>query len=195
MPRPSHDGASLDCPDTVEYRTEFNARKIGYSPRVEATERCVFLVPQPGHRDAATGTDGIQHLVGSRSRERLDLTRSWCFRTAGPLAALLRWGVTVSDWLAGLDGRLVRGNYLYADGGTHVRVSAAADALAARLTDVRPDTALAGRHRPSRRAAGVLPRRPVDPNALGGENRALARPSPERTGSGSRSSSRTPPTT
>ena len=81
----------------------------------------------------------------------------------GPLAALLRWGVTVSDWLAGLDGRLVRGNYLYADGGTHVRVSAAADALATRLTDVRPDTALAGRHRPSRRAAGVLPRRPRRP--------------------------------
>ena len=46
-------------------------------------------------------------------------------------------------WRAGLDGRLVRGNYVYADGGTHVRVSAAADALATRLTDVRPDTALA----------------------------------------------------
>ena len=27
-----------------------------------------------------------------------------------------------ADWLAGLDGRLVVGNYLYADGGTHVRV-------------------------------------------------------------------------
>ena len=48
-----------------------------------------------------------------------------------------------SDWLAGLDGRLVLGNYLYADGGTHVRVAAAADLLATRLTAVRPDTALA----------------------------------------------------
>ena len=37
-----------------------------------------------------------------------------------------------ADWLAGLDGRLVVGNYLYADGGTHVRVSLAADALASR---------------------------------------------------------------
>jgi hypothetical protein len=47
------------------------------------------------------------------------------------------------DWLAGLDGRLVVGNYLYADGGTHVRVSMAADALASRVTAARPDTALA----------------------------------------------------
>ncbi|GAA1932107.1 hypothetical protein [Nocardioides hwasunensis] len=49
----------------------------------------------------------------------------------------------VADWLAGLEGRLVLGNYLYADGGTHVRVSAAADALATRLSAARPDTALA----------------------------------------------------
>ena len=48
-----------------------------------------------------------------------------------------------ADWLAGLDGRLVVGNYLYADGGTHVRVSLAADALASRVTAARPDTALA----------------------------------------------------
>ncbi len=48
-----------------------------------------------------------------------------------------------ADWLAGLDGRLVVGNYLYADGGTHVRVSVAADALASRVTAARSDTALA----------------------------------------------------
>ena len=48
-----------------------------------------------------------------------------------------------ADWLAGLDGRLVVGNYLYADGGTHVRVSVAADVLASRVTAARPDTALA----------------------------------------------------
>ena len=39
-------------------------------------------------------------------------------------------------------GRLVLGNYLYADGGTHVRVSVAADVLATRVTGVRPDTVL-----------------------------------------------------
>lgn len=48
-----------------------------------------------------------------------------------------------AEWLAGLDDRLVLGNYLYADGGTHVRVSVAADALAVRLTGARSDTALA----------------------------------------------------
>ncbi|MFC4783937.1 hypothetical protein ACT8ZV_05650 [Nocardioides sp. MAHUQ-72] len=48
-----------------------------------------------------------------------------------------------ADWLTGLDGRLVLGNYLYADGGTHVRVSVAADALASRVDRARPDTALA----------------------------------------------------
>ncbi|WP_269304647.1 hypothetical protein [Aeromicrobium sp. HA] len=46
-------------------------------------------------------------------------------------------------WIEGLDGRLVLGTYCYADGATHVRVSMAADALAARLLSQRPDTALA----------------------------------------------------
>ena len=49
----------------------------------------------------------------------------------------------VADWLAGLPGRLVLGNYAYAGGGLHVRVSAAADLLARRLIEARPDTALA----------------------------------------------------
>lgn len=49
----------------------------------------------------------------------------------------------VAEWLTGLDGRLVVGNYLYADGATHVRVSVAADVLGRRISDARPDTALA----------------------------------------------------
>ena len=49
----------------------------------------------------------------------------------------------VAVWLRGLEGRLVLGNYLYADGGTHVRVSMAADVLGERLRRDRPDTALA----------------------------------------------------
>jgi len=49
----------------------------------------------------------------------------------------------VADWFGSLDGRLTLGNYLYADGSTHVLVSAAADILAQRLTLARPDTALA----------------------------------------------------
>ncbi|MCW2830149.1 MAG: hypothetical protein JWP31_841 [Aeromicrobium sp.] len=49
----------------------------------------------------------------------------------------------IAHWLNGLDGRLVLGNYCYADGATHVRVTMAADALAEHLVRTRPDTALA----------------------------------------------------
>lgn len=48
----------------------------------------------------------------------------------------------VGEWLTQLPGRLVVGNYAYADGGTHVRVATAADALAEVLLARRPDTAL-----------------------------------------------------
>ncbi len=48
-----------------------------------------------------------------------------------------------ADWLGGLDGRLILGNYLYADGGMHVRLSVAADVLGSRVVGVRPDTGLA----------------------------------------------------
>lgn len=49
----------------------------------------------------------------------------------------------LAHWLDGFDGRLVVGNYCYADGPMHLRVSMAADALGVHLTDRRPDTALA----------------------------------------------------
>ncbi len=50
---------------------------------------------------------------------------------------------SVAEWLDHIEGRLVLGNYCYADGGSHVRVSMAADALATHLLQQRPDTALA----------------------------------------------------
>jgi hypothetical protein len=49
----------------------------------------------------------------------------------------------VAEWLGGIDGRLVLGNYVYADGAVNVRVSTAVDALTARIVAERPDTALA----------------------------------------------------
>ncbi|HEX6336108.1 MAG TPA: hypothetical protein VFZ85_04075 [Jiangellaceae bacterium] len=45
-------------------------------------------------------------------------------------------------WLGGIAGRLVLGNYAYADGATHVRVATAVDALTDRLLAERPDAAL-----------------------------------------------------
>lgn len=55
---------------------------------------------------------------------------------------LLRSTPEVLELLRSVVGPLVLGNYLYADGGLHVRVSMAADALAAGLAD-RPDLMLA----------------------------------------------------
>jgi hypothetical protein len=49
----------------------------------------------------------------------------------------------VADWLLGVDGRLVLGNYVYADGATNVRVATAVDALTLRLQERRDDVALA----------------------------------------------------
>jgi len=48
----------------------------------------------------------------------------------------------VADWLAGLDGPLVLGNYVYADGADNVRVASAVDALTVRLQAARPDVSL-----------------------------------------------------
>jgi hypothetical protein len=48
-----------------------------------------------------------------------------------------------ADWLAALDGPLVLGNYVYADGAANVAVCAAADALTARLQAARSDLGLA----------------------------------------------------
>jgi hypothetical protein len=49
----------------------------------------------------------------------------------------------VADWLSGLRGSQVLGNYVYADGATNVRVSVAVDALTLRLAEARPELALA----------------------------------------------------
>ncbi len=48
----------------------------------------------------------------------------------------------VADWVTGLSGGLVLGNYVYADGAANVRVSVAVDALTVRLRSARPDVAL-----------------------------------------------------
>lgn len=49
----------------------------------------------------------------------------------------------VAAWLGGLPGPLVLGNYVYADGVTNLRVSAAVDALTVQLLDQRDDVTLA----------------------------------------------------
>ena len=65
-----------------------------------------------------------------------DLSRRAGFDLTGDVPA-------VADWLAGLDGPLVLGNYVYADGAANVRVASAVDALTVRLQAERRDVALA----------------------------------------------------
>jgi hypothetical protein len=50
---------------------------------------------------------------------------------------------SAARWIGALDGQLVLGNYVYADGVTNVRLSAAVDALTVHLQAARPEVALA----------------------------------------------------
>jgi hypothetical protein len=61
----------------------------------------------------------------------------------GTGADLLTDLTAVADWLLGLDGRLILGNYVYAPGAAYVRLSAAVDALALHVRQHRDDVALA----------------------------------------------------
>ncbi|MCW3818209.1 hypothetical protein ONA91_27535 [Micromonospora sp. DR5-3] len=62
---------------------------------------------------------------------------------AGAGADLLHRLPQAAQWLLGVDGRLVLGNYVYADGATNVRVAMAVDALTRHLQQRRDDVALA----------------------------------------------------
>jgi hypothetical protein len=62
---------------------------------------------------------------------------------SGTGADLLTELPAVAEWLLGIEGRLVLGNYVYAPGATYVRLSAAVDALAVHIRQRRADTALA----------------------------------------------------
>jgi len=84
----------------------------------------------PGGRGTGIAGDTGDAGAGETLQERsgLDLT--------GDVPA-------AADWLAGIEGPLVLGNYVYADGATNVRVSTAVDALTVRLQATRDDLALA----------------------------------------------------
>jgi hypothetical protein len=84
----------------------------------------------------------------------------------------------VADWLAGVDGPLVLGNYVYADGAANVRVASAVDALTVRLLAERADVALAFLATPTDVFA-------VPPDAVAQSARAYAgRPAANKLGRG-----------
>src|SRR6516164_7502228 len=90
----------------------------------------------------------VLHLARQGARELLvpvppqpDSSDEAIARRAG--VNLVREVPDAADWLAGLDGPLVLGNYVYADGAANVAVSAAVDTLTLRLQADRGDLALA----------------------------------------------------
>ena len=78
--------------------------------------------PEPGQHQAAARSEAVAQRAG------LDLTSDI---------------PAVADWLAAVDGPLVLGNYVYADGAANVRLSAAVDVLTMRLQAGRGDVTLA----------------------------------------------------
>ncbi len=85
----------------------------------------------------------------------------------------------IAGWLGGLPGRLVLGNYAYADGSLHLRVSAAADVLVRRLQQDRDDLALAFLATPT--DVFAVPPEAVDAATTGYERRSRLRTAPLRT--------------
>jgi hypothetical protein len=95
-------------------------------PRPELWQRLLATA----HRHGGT----LRVPVSGSDSEELD-------RRAG--ADVLHDLPRVAGWLAGLDGPMVLGNYVYADGANHVRVAMAVDALTTHLSARRTDVSLA----------------------------------------------------
>ena len=113
----------------------WGARVIGVDlPRPDIWDRVLETARRSGGTllvpvaDAKPGQDGAD--AGG------DLAQRAGFDLADDVPA-------VADWLAGIDGPLVLGNYVYADGAANVRVASAVDALTVRLQAERRDVALA----------------------------------------------------
>lgn len=144
----------------------------------DARERAgLLLVPVDPDGLAERGPYADEHgLVHTDSSSDHEVARHAGIDLIGEVAA-------TADWVAGLDGVPVIGTYAYADGGTHVRVTVAADVVGQRVLGMRPDAALAFlTHRPTRSWC----RRRWSP--------ARRRPTPAHTGSVSRCSIPRPPT-
>ena len=111
----------------------WGARVIGVDlPRPVIWERVLETARRSGGTLLVPVTQdkpGVVHQDGE------DLAQRTGFDLAGNVSA-------VADWLAAVDGPLVLGNYVYADGAANVRVASAVDALTVRLQAERRDVAL-----------------------------------------------------
>ena len=147
----------------------WGARVIGIDlPRPAIWDRVLETAKRSGGTLLVPVADAKPGQAGVDSSE--DLAQRAGFDLAGDIPA-------VADWLAGLDGPLVLGNYVYADGAANVRVASAVDALTVRLLAerARRGARVPGHaHRRVRRAARRG--RPVGPRLRGQASGEQARP-------------------
>ena len=114
----------------------WGARVIGVDlPRPVIWERVLETARRSGGDTARPGRPGQAGPRCAGRQDGEDLAQRAGFDLAGDVPA-------VADWLAGIEGPLVLGNYVYADGAANVRVASAVDALTVRLQAERRDVAL-----------------------------------------------------
>jgi hypothetical protein len=112
---------------------------LGWGARVAAVD-----LPNPAIWDRVLDLarqGGGTLLVPVADQDQADQDLQVLVRRAG--LDLIRDVSAAADWLAGIGGPLVLGNYVYADGAANVRVATAVDALTVRLQAGRRDVALA----------------------------------------------------
>ena len=118
----------------------WGARVIGVDlPRPDIWNRILETARRSGGTllvPVAQDEAGLRGQGGALIPENgVDLAQHAGFDLTGDVPA-------VADWLAGIEGPLVLGNYVYADGAANVRVASAVDALTLRLQAERRDVAL-----------------------------------------------------
>jgi hypothetical protein len=98
--------------------------------------------PEVWRRLLATGRDGAGTLLVPVNADLSAGADSTVIAAHAGLDLLTEAGAA-TEWLRGLQGRVVLGNYVYADGVTNLRVCAAVDSLTLSVQGERPDLALA----------------------------------------------------
>ena len=122
--------AAVDLPHPVIWDRVLEAARHGGG---------TLLVPVAGHEEDGDRQED-RDLKAERDRQNRQDDQILASRAGLDLTSDVP---AAADWLAGLDGPLVLGNYVYADGAANVRVASAVDALTERLRAGRRDVALA----------------------------------------------------
>jgi hypothetical protein len=132
--------AWLDCSDLTMV-VFGGASEMGPLEQLARWGATTLVVDLPGGRTGGT----IERLLRAGSGRGLLPSDGPADDVAAAGIDLLRGAPRVAAWLdEHVDGPVVLGNYVYAHGATNVLVSAAVDALTARLLAAHPDAAVAG---------------------------------------------------